>query len=89
MFSASSSGGGAPSASGGSGGGGSPGGGSPSRGRSGGSGESGGGSVNITYVYEAGSINANDERATARTVTRAVGNARGSWHERRLLERRT
>ena len=88
MFAA-SPGGGSPSPSGGgpSGGGG---GGSPTRSRGGGGGDSGGGGgVSITYVYEAGSINANDERATARTVTRAVGNARCSWHERRLLDRRT
>jgi hypothetical protein len=54
----------------------------------GGSSTPGGGSVNITYVYEAGSINAADERATARTVADGVGNARGSWFERRRMERR-
>lgn len=54
----------------------------------GGGSPSGGGSVNITYVYEAGSINAADERATARTVADGVGNARGSWFERRRMERR-
>jgi hypothetical protein len=90
MFAA-APGGGSPSPSGGGpSGGGGGGGGSPTRSRGGGGdGSGGGGGVSITYVYEAGSINANDERATARTVTRAVGNARGSWHERRLLDRRT
>lgn len=54
----------------------------------GGSTSPGGGAVNITYVYEAGSINAADERATARTVADGVGSARGSWFERRRMERR-
>lgn len=48
----------------------------------------GGGATNITFVYEAGSINAADERATARTVANGVGAARGSWFERRRMERR-
>ena len=60
----------------------------PSGGGGGGGSPSGGGAVNITYVYEAGSINAADERATARTVAEGVGNARGSWFERRRMERR-
>jgi len=66
------------------------GGGAPSPSVGGGSRDSGGGggSVNITYVYEAGSINAADERATARTVANGVGAARGSWFERRRMERR-